>query len=619
MPKKLGLILAAAFLIRIAYLFFSQQSPFYEPLLLDPAYYHGWAMKIAHGQWTAKDVFYGLPLYPYFLGIIYLLTAQSLLAVKIIHILLGLGNIFLIFKLGEKMGNPKVGLVAAGLAAFYGPFFFHEGILIPEALGLFLYTLGFYLWCRFWDAPSVKRGLGVGFVFGLAALTKAGVMLFLVIAVLALGLSKKKKASLLAVVFAFMMTLLPVTLHNVLVGKDWVWLTSHSGLNFYIGNNPESEGVFKSPEGVGTNVQALRDDSRAIAERDQRRPLKPSEVSRYWSRRAWEFVRNNPADFSKLSFRKIVLFFDGREISDVDDYQFAGRFNPMMRLPWPNFAWLAPLFFLGLFVSVKRLRYRSWAILWIAAYIAGITFFFVNARYRIPILGLFFPFAAVGILETIQVFSQKQWKRLLLLAGILAAAVLLTQARLVNTNWIRDYINAGDVYIEKNEFEKARGYYEEALKVDPRSARANQAMGVALTKMSRSDEAKYFFEQAIAEDPLDGVSYNNLGLWYDNHGDSRTAERYFVRAIELKPASSQAHNNLGMVYGKRGEYEKAMREFEISLGLNPDNPRVYTNIGLIHYRLGRREEARAAWRRALEINPAYADAKRALDLSEHSV
>ncbi|MBI3252888.1 MAG: tetratricopeptide repeat protein [Candidatus Omnitrophica bacterium] len=614
-------ILSAAFVLRIAYWFFSQKSPFYEPLLLDPAYYEGWAARILRGDFVGEGVFYGLPLYPFFLAALYKLSSHALAAVKAAQIFLGLLNIFFIYKIGKKMADEKTGLVAASLAAFYGPFFFHEGILIPETLGLFLYTVSFYGVCLFLERPTAKGGAWLGLAFGLAALTKAGILFFvsgfLIYFFIRFLKTKKSVRPAAACALTFLLVLAPVAAHNRIYGKDTVLLTAHSGFNFYIGNNPDAEGVFKAPPGTGTNVDSQREDSRALAEKALGRTLKPSEVSKYWSDKARDWIAENPGAFLKLASRKLVLFFDAREISDVDDYAFGAKFNPLLKFPWPNFAWLGPFFLLGIFLSRgAAVRHRWAAVFWIAGYTAGVLMFFVNARYRLPILGVFFPFAALGILKFYESIRENRWGGVLARGAVLAGGILVTQANLVGTDWARDYVNAGDIFVKKEDLEQAVEFYREALKAEPHSAVANQAMGVALTKMGRSEEARDYYEKTIAEDPLDGLAYNNLGLWHDNHGDSETAEKYFLKAIELKPASYQAHNNLGMVYGKRGDNEKALAEFEASLKINPSNPRACTNLGLIYHRMGREADARAAWRRALAIDPDWKDARRALDLSE---
>ena len=92
-------ILGLGLFIKILYLIFSRQSPFYEPLLLDPAYYHQWALKIVNGDFIGDPVFYGLPLYPFFVALCYKLFNGSVFAVKLIQIFLGVITLFLIYKI----------------------------------------------------------------------------------------------------------------------------------------------------------------------------------------------------------------------------------------------------------------------------------------------------------------------------------------------------------------------------------------------------------------------------------------------------------------------------------------------------------------------------------------
>jgi len=586
---------------------------------LDPEYYHHWAQRIAGGDWVGDPVFYGLPLYPFFLALCYKLFNTSLLAVKIIQACLGLVTLFFIYKIGERIASKRAGALALFLGAIYGPLFFHEGILIPEALSVPLYAVSFYLTLVFWDESTVKNGIILGFLSGLAALTKAGIIPFVFIFV-GIGLFreitglKKRILPVLSILAAFLLTLAPVTVHNFIYGKDTVFLTSHSGLNFYIGNNPKAQGVFAAPEGVGSNVDTQITDAKTVAEKETGRELKPSEVSRYWSDKAWDFIRNNPADFFKLCVRKLVLFFDAREISDVDDYVFCGNFNPFLRLPWLNFAILGPLFLVGAIVSIRSIRYRFLVYSWISSYLGGILLFFVNARYRLPLLSIFFPLAAAAVLDIYESIKKAAWLKAAIWVIVLVLSVGMTQARLVGINRAHDYVNAGDAASKMSDVDLAMMLYQKALEIDPHAVKANQAMGVLFSRLGNEDKARKFYEKALAEDPNNYQSHNNLGLWCDRQGDLTEAKRHFLKAVELKPNSPQAHNNVGMIYGKEGENELAIKEFETSLKLDPHNARTHTNLGLILYRLGKIEEARNAWQLALQIDPEFEAAKRAMAL-----
>ncbi len=587
--------------------------------MLDPAYYHQWALKIVNGDFIGDPVFYGLPLYPFFVALCYRLFNSSVFAVKLIQVFLGVVTLFLIYKIGESLSSKKVGLLAMILAAFYGPLFFHEQIFIPEALSLPLYAGSFYACCLFMDQPSIKKGLILGGLFGLAALTKAGILLFIPVFFIAVVIKEirsthRRFLPLGVCLISFLLILAPVSAHNMIYGKDRVWLTSHSGFNFYIGNNPKSEGVFVAPEGSGSNVEAQIEDSKAIAQKALGKSLKASEISRYWSERAWEFIRQNPVKFAELCVRKALLFFSADEISDVDDYLFGKNFNPVLKFPWLGFSILGPFVILGLVVSIKTIRHRFLTVAWIVSYLLGLAAFFINARYRLPLLSIFFVIAAMAAIDLFNRIKNRAWPQASFYCLILALGVWLTQLPLVGTDWVRDYVNAGDVYQQKKDFEQAIELYQKALAIDPNSYKANLAMGIVQTKLGNDDKAKDFYFRSLAANPNNAQAYNNLGFWYNQQGDLEQAKDYFLKAIELKPNSSQAHNNLGMIYGKMGDDQKAFEEFEISLNLNPRSARAYTNLGLIYYRLKELGKAEDCWRKALEIDPNFPEAKRAVSL-----
>jgi 4-amino-4-deoxy-L-arabinose transferase-like glycosyltransferase len=617
---RLIFVLLAALVFKGVYYFQSRQSPFFQPLLLDAKYYHDWALRILRGD--VGGVFYGLPLYPFFMAAVYKLFGVSVMAVKWIQILFGAVTLYFIYRTGEKLFDAQTAFWGMFLAAFYGPIVFHEGIFIPEALGIPLYAGSFFACCELIERPSARLALLTGVCMGLAALTKAGIILF-VFLYLAYFLWESRSPQKRKIVFlclaAFFLTLAPVTAHNWVRGKDFVPLTSHAGFNFYVGNHPGAEGVFSAPEGTGGNVEAQIEDSRQIAESALGRPLKPSEVSKYWSKKAWDYIRSNPGDFFKLCLRKLALFFDSREISDVEDYRFAANYAGILRLPWPDFAWLGPLLFSGLALGFRRMRHRTIFALWVGAYLLGMMFFFVNARYRLPLLPVFFPVAAFGVIIFISSFKERRWKEIIFGFSAFAAGTVLGQLHLVGTDFSRDFVNAADAYVEMNQLPTSLKYYEQALKIDPQYAKANLGMALTLTKLRRDEEAKGYYEKTLSLDPRNSQAWNNLGLWYDRKGDLETAERHFLKALELKPNSAQAHNNLGMVYGKRGDAEKAVREFEKSLALNPAGARAHSNLALMVYKQGDTARARALWEKALVLDPDYQEARKALDLLDRKI
>jgi hypothetical protein len=155
LPPALALVLVGAAALKLLQLLLSHSSPFYEPAVLDAKYYHEWALRIAGGDLLGDGVFYGLPLYPYFLAACYALVGPVVLVPKLAQVALGVATIFLVYRIGERLDTAATGLLAAVLAAFYGPLLFHETLLVPESLAVPLYAAGLYLCCVFLERPSL--------------------------------------------------------------------------------------------------------------------------------------------------------------------------------------------------------------------------------------------------------------------------------------------------------------------------------------------------------------------------------------------------------------------------------------------------------------------------------
>src|SRR5436190_4849060 len=112
-------ILALAFVLRLAHLWAVRDQPFFARLAMDSQEYDRWAQGIAAGDWLGSQVFFQAPLYPYLLAAVYSVFGRSLDAVYLFQIAAAVTGVWALFRAGRAMGDERIGLVAAALAAVY--------------------------------------------------------------------------------------------------------------------------------------------------------------------------------------------------------------------------------------------------------------------------------------------------------------------------------------------------------------------------------------------------------------------------------------------------------------------------------------------------------------------
>lgn len=85
------------------------------------------------------------------------------------------------------------------------------------------------------------------------------------------------------------------------------------------------------------------------------------------------------------------------------------------------------------------------------------------------------------------------------------------------------------------------------------------------------DKAIAYYTEAIRLNPKDAKAYNNRGLAYDNKGDPDSAIADYIEAIRLNPKNAKVYYNRGLTYSKKGDRGKAKLDFDQAqrLGFKP--------------------------------------------------
>ena len=612
----LGAILTAALGVRLAYLYQAVDTPLFDVLLIDSEFYDRRARAIVAGDWLGDQPFFMNPLYPYFLAAVYALLGAEYWWVGVVQAVLGTGSCYLIYALGRKLWRPQIGLLAAGMAAFYQPYVFYDGALLTAAPITFLNLAALYCLAH---AQGAARWLwGAGLLLGLSATARPMVLLFVAVVagwfVAQWGRRGWRQWGWVVVGCGLVVGV--VAWRNYYVGGEWLLTTSSAGMNFYVGNHPEASGIYAQVDFLSSAEPDL-ERAAFIREAEARtgRALTPAQASRFWLAAGLRFVAENPLAYLALQGRKLYMFWNGVEAQNNLSLYLARDFVPLLR--WCVLGWglVAPLAIAGWAASRRSVLLD----LYLASYLAACLLFFTSSEYRLPVVPVVLLYAACWM-ANVATWARGGARRRLLRSGLLVALVALpinyrdAGAERLTRKRV-DYYNFGTLYQRRGAWAASERMFREALRIDPSFAPAATGLAAVLARREdgRSDLKRGLerfgageYEAAIAAFSLAAPSpgrHNNLGLCYYRLGQWSDAIEHFHQALALDAGYARAHFNLGLVYAKQGDDQAAADAFAAALELDPNHVQAHYRRGEILLRSGRPRQAEVHWAFLSARNP----------------
>lgn len=310
LPRTAWILVVSGVAIRIIWAIYAARPP---KILADPMTYLTAAVRIADGQGYVS--FYGLPTsyfppgYPWFLGIyqwfleLLGLGDHQVIAVALLQSLLGGVTIAATFLIGRSVGGRTVGLVAAGIIAFWPNLILHASLALSETLFITLLTVSLAgLLSMVEDGKVIwwRAALGA-LAMGAATMVRPQVLLIAaaVVAIWALARPNRtellKRCAILAIgVLAFVG---PWTVRNLVVLDGFVPVSTNDGDNFCVGFNPEATGHFGVPESCDTGEFYIDGPEAELRRQKETR------------QRAIDWVLDNPAEQPALVWKKLWFTF----------------------------------------------------------------------------------------------------------------------------------------------------------------------------------------------------------------------------------------------------------------------------------------------------------------------
>ncbi|MCK4305892.1 MAG: tetratricopeptide repeat protein, partial [Candidatus Eisenbacteria sp.] len=628
-PDRNGALLGAAIFLlaltlRVIYVLQSRANPQFFIPLMDGGYHDEWAWQLATGSWEPSGPFFRAPLYPFFLGAIYAVCGHDYLLARLLQAVVGSGSCVLVFLIGSRLFSRASGVLAGVGAAVYWILIYYDNELLIPVLFVFLVLAFFYALISALDmggstaAATPRRpdrhtilSAASGALYGLAAIARPNILILLPALAWAFHRAVKRGFPKRAVVTFTLIALVPiaaVTAYNALAGGDLVLIASQGGVNFYIGNNEQSDGCTAIVPGTRGDWWGGRFDTIKIAERSAGRALKDSEVSSYWFRKAIQFIVTHPFQWLSLTARKLALFWSSAEIGNNSSVYHQRAYASIMRHPLPGFGLVGPLGLVGIWLALRRRREVAMLpFLFVALYMAGVIAFFVCARYRVPIIPFLLIFASFAVTEVVAMWRKRERAGLLwIVAGFgLALLAVNVQAMSHRENIAQARFHDGIAWAKAGNVAEAENALRDALRLDPNLAVARTNLANLLSGRGDADEARGAYERAIAADPRNAMTWTNLASLYLEAGHLTAADSIVTRALEIDPDFSDALRVLGVIREEKGDLAGARQAYLRALRFTREPHRLENNLGLVAMKEGDAVAAERHLRRAVELKPSY--------------
>lgn len=589
-------ILALAFSLRLVHVEQLKDSPFFDRHVMDPLYHHQWARAFADGQERefVPGAYFRAPLYPWMLGTIYWLFGESAVIPRVVQAVIGALSCGLLYLIGVRLFGRVVGIVAGLSAATYGMLIYYDGELKVEGLAIFLTLLTLLLVLLARDRPSWWLWGLSGVALGLAAITRPNVLLFapaLVVWIVWLyarpvsGVDGRRRAGQndtgrmtdaecgqpdvprssfviqwkrifgysFALFIGTILPILPVTIRNVAVGNDFALIATSGGVNFYIGNNPGSDGMSAVIPGDPPAWWPCYYAQIERAERAEGRSLTGAEVSRWYTRQAWKWILENPSAAAALTLRKLGYFWSHWEVSNNQDIPFVlTHYAPLARALPLGFWLVGPLGALGVLLALRRPRemFPLWG--FVLIYMVSVVIFFVSARYRIPAVPVLILLAAYAAVWIVQQVIALRWRPLLITAPLLAGMALVVSRTPpgIDFEMIQGHVAAGMFLAADEKFDRAEPLLEQAV--------------------LRSKRTGWRLQPEVPQ---------TLGQIRIARGAFDAAVEPLEYAVQLAPQSAAGRQLLGVALAGANRLNDAAEQFRAALSIAPDNSAFQANLG----------------------------------------
>jgi len=167
-------------------------------------------------------------------------------------------------------------------------------------------------------------------------------------------------------------------------------------------------------------------------------------------------------------------------------------------------------------------------------------------------------------------------------------------------------------YVRQNRTEQAIGEYNAALQKAPDSLSALIGLGIIYDAQKKFDKAKDYYQKALKINPKFVPAANNLAYLYAEKGENIDEALTLAQsAKEQFPDDPHISDTLGWIFYKKNIYTRAITYLKEANEKMKDNAIMRYHLGMAYFKNGDKELAKKELRRALELDPKLSSAEEA--------
>ncbi len=364
------------------------------------------AMWVEYGCYCVDGIptAYRPPGYPFFLSRLYMIFGQVPIIGAFANVFLSTGIVILTYLIARNIFGERIARWAAIIMLFFPSQLLFVNLLASEPLFTLFFLISVYC---FLIAPSKdSRASSLlftgGLFLGLATLTRALTLIFLVLPIIYWYLkSKSLKKTLIFIIpalLSFLLVISPWMFRNYDI-KGKFTISLNRGINLLIGNQPGS--------GMGWNQAATEHF-------DIGNPQKEAAIDSAAWHRGWEYIGSDPVGFIKRGILKVGYFYAvdlegiGYELTEEANKRQFGFFSFLGILIEAYYLNILLLAAVGIYLLMGKRQLFAPEVIFIVLiilYWTGVHFvFFADGRFHFPIITFIAILASNGIIGS---FHQK--------------------------------------------------------------------------------------------------------------------------------------------------------------------------------------------------------------------